>query len=326
MNYFTSKDRTNIYSRVFIWFVFFIFNSIYLKAEECPKEAPILNKEKECLLKYCTKEEYEKEECKINNKIIETQWINNIIEIGHNKSRYPNFASFQNGDFILSINGYPHSQNKILYGLKNNGRPLFNKESSFYYFNEINQSKENEHVFESETEIILLNNKNNNIKEYLISIGKDNNYVEIFDFENEIIYKKLIQNFTENYLISSDSNIFLYLNSNNYNFYYLFGFITNVGNEFKIIFQRHILSSIDNFKSYSTLNKTIIEDEPFSKKERVSCFQTKKNIMCFYLTKDEIYKIIAYYNNLDKIDNFSLNEFLIIMKIFFINPSISKKK
>ena len=65
------------HSKIFILLYFLLLiNPI---KNECDKTTPIL-KDGFCLLKYCTEEEYKNEICKIDNKIIKTQWLNNIIE------------------------------------------------------------------------------------------------------------------------------------------------------------------------------------------------------------------------------------------------------
>ena len=42
----------------------------------------------------------------------------NLIEVGEKNFRYLTFASYSNGDMILSITAYPKNQKRIFYGLK----------------------------------------------------------------------------------------------------------------------------------------------------------------------------------------------------------------
>ena len=114
------------HSKIFISLYFLLLiNPI---KNECDKTTPIL-KGRFCLLKYCTEEEYKKEICKIDNKIIKTQWLNNIIKIGDKNFRYVNFANYSNGDMIVETTSCPGSSKRMFYGIKSNGRALFTNNS-----------------------------------------------------------------------------------------------------------------------------------------------------------------------------------------------------
>jgi hypothetical protein len=100
---------------------------------ECPRSSPIF-KDNKCQLAYCSEEDFESKICIINNTIIETQWINNIIIIGDKSYRFVNFGIFSNGDMLVETNAYPAQEKRIFYGLKQNGRPLFQKDGKEYPF------------------------------------------------------------------------------------------------------------------------------------------------------------------------------------------------
>ena len=94
----------NKYYRLIIQIFFFVIIKKVLT--ECPRDKPILISEN-CNLQYCTKEQFDSKTCIINNSIIETQWINNLIKIGVLKYRYINFASYSNGDMVIEATSYP---------------------------------------------------------------------------------------------------------------------------------------------------------------------------------------------------------------------------
>jgi hypothetical protein len=110
---------------------------------------------------------------------------------------------------IFSSTAYPKTEKRIFYGFKKNGRPFFKNESYFYSMNSTKKTS-NEEKYESDTLSIKLNAGSE--KEYLISTGKVNSYVEIYDFEKNAIYKKSINNFANNNVGSfRNIGIFLYL-------------------------------------------------------------------------------------------------------------------
>ena len=105
--------------------------------ETCPKNKPILISG-ECSLAYCSKAQFNLQQCIKANSIIETQWLNNIIIFGELNYRYLAFGSYSSGDMVVQTTRFPTSTKRIFYGLQQNGRPLFtnktdNKETNIYY-------------------------------------------------------------------------------------------------------------------------------------------------------------------------------------------------
>ena len=68
-------------------FLFLFFNFSFQEIEKCPKDIPI-KYQNECNLKYCTESEYQNGNCVVNNDIIKSQWLNNIILIGDISYKY----------------------------------------------------------------------------------------------------------------------------------------------------------------------------------------------------------------------------------------------
>ena len=73
----TKKSLIFLFSefKIFLLFIIILNQSF----QECPKDYPIL-KYDNCTSDYCTKEQFYRKECIINNDIIKTQWLNNIID------------------------------------------------------------------------------------------------------------------------------------------------------------------------------------------------------------------------------------------------------
>ena len=165
--------------------LFHLFHLIIM--EDCEKEFPIKLSNGECVLQYCTKEDYESKECSINNTIIRTQFPNNIIIVGEISFRYLNFITFSNKDMMFETSSFPMNNKRIFYGLKQNGRYYFKKSNSEEEtpFNYLIAEKEDEGKLESINFNIKINNK-----EYIISIGRLDSYAELFNFDANKIFSK----------------------------------------------------------------------------------------------------------------------------------------
>ena len=73
-----------------------------MSSNECyNRENPILLQSNgSCSLLYCTKEQYDDNTCIIDNKIIKTQWLNNIIVFGEQNCRFTKIAKYINTSMI----------------------------------------------------------------------------------------------------------------------------------------------------------------------------------------------------------------------------------
>ena len=149
-----------------ILFFFYLFSLI---SNECDIITPIRLSNGTCVLKYCTKEEYDLEECTINNTIIKTQFPNKIIIIGEEKFKYLNFLTLSNGDMIIETSPFPATNKRIFFGLKQNGRYYFIKTNNNEEtpFNTLYADEETEYKYESGNSIIIYKGK-----EYFVSIGR----------------------------------------------------------------------------------------------------------------------------------------------------------
>ena len=296
----------NDYSIFAVFIFLFLFFQIKSELEECPKSEPLLVNG-ECKSQYCSKEQFNSSFCSINNTIMKTQWLNNIIEIGGLNYRYINFASYSNGDMIIETTSYPEDPKRCFYGFKKNGRPFFTnkniQEETPYY--EINAYEENNNKGKYESSAIIIKSSEDgegNGKEYFLSISQLGFYVELFDFNNDKIYFKSLQSFCSFPIVKTYRHgLFPYKSSSN-NYYYFFGFTSDTSSDYynnqnlTIHFQKHIFTSISDFTTQNSISgDTITILDAYTK--MISSFETQNGlIIVFYQIKtDKIYFIIRKY-------------------------------
>ena len=182
----------------------------------CEIENPIYSlSENKCVSKYCTEVEFTNGECIIDNEIIKTQWFNNIIWIGDSNFRFVNFATFSNEDIIIETTSSPGSSKRMFYGLSKNGRILFTKYNSYNFSIEATNQIGNDGNIRSEAEIFIVKINNIDSKEYLVSIGKSNQYTELYDFEENKIYQLSTNYFIEEEIINFGISLNYILDNNN---------------------------------------------------------------------------------------------------------------
>ena len=83
----------------------------------------------------CSYKEMNNDKCKVDNEIIKSQWINNIIYIGTDGWIYINMVTTGKNDLIAIVSKYPSINERIIYGLTKEGRGYFienNQESAFH--------------------------------------------------------------------------------------------------------------------------------------------------------------------------------------------------
>ena len=275
--------------------LFHLFHIIIL--EDCEKEFPIKLSSGECVLQYCTKDDYESKECSINNTIIQTQFPNNIIIVGEISFRYLNFITFSNKDMVLETSSFPTSNKRIFYGLKKNGRYYFKKDNSEEEtpFNYLIADIEEEGKYES----INYNLKKNG-KEYIISIGRLDSYTELFDFDANKIFSKKSNELFGYSLYNMRPNLIEIDKEDNT---FIFPSIAYVDGVFSGIIFKFDLNINSNTISLSDRNNIVIKN-CFG--EIASCFFVKaiEVVICFYgCINDgkESYFILAYDDDLHEV-------------------------
>ena len=241
--------------------------------------------------------------------INKSQKISRIIYMGELKYRYMNFASYSNGDMVVETTCYPEEPKRMFYGLKANGRPFFKDKSNYketpYY--SINIESADFRKLESVSIIIKLSNNENNGKEYFFSISKLECNAELFDFDNDKVYTKVVDSFTTFRSLKSLRSALIPLSNSTINleYYYLFGFsATSLPfpeiDPHKIFLQKHKFESLNYFGNTSTFTGQYNESKGDAFGLQTSCFETSNGfINCFYSTK----KDSNYYLNIVKYTN-----------------------
>ena len=297
-----NKNNKTKYTSKFsiIFFIFALFQLINKSLAECPRDRPILISN-ECKMQYCSQEQFNSSYCKIDNSIVKTQWLNNIIQIGPLNYRYINFASYSNGDMVVETTSFPSDPKRYFYGLKNDGRPFFtdkntHEETPSYV---IETNYQNKNKYESQAIIIKSSeNGEDNGKEYFLSVSKLDAYAELFDFNKDKIHYKTLKEFTgKDYINTHRHSFFFYKNSSN-NYCYIFGFTNGNNPQNKNInFQKHIFDSINSFE-YINSNRDNIQPINNGYGKMISSFKTPRGlIISFFLIKiDKIYFNIRKYN------------------------------
>ena len=98
----------------------------------------------------------------------------------------------------------------MFYGLKQNGRFFFEKYNSSFFSMEVkDQIAQGENTRdESEVFVVAIKDDEFNDKEYLVNVGKFEQYTELYDFEENKIYQLLSKDLTCSMVVidSSGSN------------------------------------------------------------------------------------------------------------------------
>ena len=303
------KRQAHIYIFNILFHLLFIFKIIQSKNSECGRNEPfLLSNNNKCSSEYCSKERIDSKDCIINNTIIKTQWLNNIILIGGKGFRYINFASYPNGDMIIETTSNPKNPQRIFFGLTFDGKPLFKENEEEKYFYSINITDgSNYEQYEAEHFIIKSSNGENYGKEYFFSVSKVGCNAELFDFENDRVYVKTSRVFTGYEFMYSYRNAFISLEKVSSEYNYLFGFIAGHIDDYnRVHFQIHKFNSISGFKDTNTVIKEIEVQRGYG--NMVSCYLSPGGLIyCFYLYADN-YKV---YFRLDKYEkDLTGNKFL----------------
>jgi len=244
----------------------------------------------------CRLEDLRNETCILDNEIIKTQWINNIIYISENGFNYINMATTQNNDLIILISSFPNSNTRILYGITKEGLGYFDGIKKYpIEINDYNVKGR----YESEIFMVKLSQISSD-KEYIMSFGKILQNIEIYDLDSKNIYFHEIDTmFYRLYQVDQLVGAYLKLTSNDYN-YYLIGLLSihydyGVGKSILTLIKFKIDSLGTN------IGKTFSYREIDTYQSRiVSCFEISitKHIICFYKNKYNKYTIAAFTQDL----------------------------
>jgi hypothetical protein len=146
------EKKIKYYSLIKIISLFYLISPII--TQNCARELPIL-KNGNCVLDYCTKQEFKDKVCVIDNQIVKTQWLNDIIWIGDLNFRYVNLANNSNGDMVVETTSLPASEKRLFYGITKDGNPFF-KDNNFFNSINVKDQEGNEDKGRYEGEIFFL--------------------------------------------------------------------------------------------------------------------------------------------------------------------------
>ena len=267
---------------------------------KCDRNKPIKLEDGSCDLRYCTHEDYNLGKCVIDNPIVKTQYLNDIIIFGENNFMYTDFITFSTKEMIAVTSSFPGSEKRIFYGLNENGKYYFknenDKESPFYSLPATDVK------VESANSIFKRNGK-----EYFLSIGRLESETEIYDFENKIIYHEKSSNLFSNYINSNVKSNLLTINKD-INRYLLNIMISrDNSNELSTTILYRFDLNLNDDNSLSITNSKEISKDSFGIIS--SCFMIESNeiIICFIYEDNNYYNIIAYNTELTELNNYNFN-------------------
>ena len=247
----------------------------------------------------CSTNEINSGICLIKNEIIKKQWLNNIIYFAPGGYRYINIAVTESNNLYAITSNYLPNNERYIFILNKEGIGWFNgndgNKTPFTKSNIIDY--ETKGRYESTSFTIKFYNLIYSDQDYLMSISKDDQNVEIFDFYNEVIKVNKIASYfgTLNYVfsyvaahvkLSNNENLNIYLigllsKDNNIDYFYLKKVKFNNSYEAEIIKETKVVSNLGS--------------------NIVSCYETSKSsIVCFYRNQEKIYIMIAYNQDLEQ--------------------------
>ena len=280
-------NKNTFLFKLILFLEFIKFSLLY----KCNKDNPFL-KEGECISS-CTSEELDNGKCIIENEIIKTQWLNNIIYIGDKGFIYANVVANDNNNLYYLSSSFPASNLRKFFILNKEGYGIFNKNP---FYNTFIDDKEIKGRYESEIFTIKLFTEKDD-KEYLINIGFGVMNVEIYDFyEQKIYYNSFEETFREifNAFHNCIPHIKLKLYSKENKNIYLLGLLAHSKEEegtylFLTTVSFHSLDIKNNSPTYETVK---IKS---SKSKISSCYETSNNfIICFFFNPNYQYEMLVY--------------------------------
>ena len=285
---------------IFLKVINFCFSS-------CSKNQPFI-KAGNCI-EECTLEEINNKQCEISNEIIKGQWLNNIIYLGESSCPYINIETSENNDFYAEVSCFPESNIRYFFGLTKEGKGFFkdknNKEIEFYIMELDSVNKTGR--FESEIFSFKLDSNLDN-KIYLLSYGKSDQFIEIYDFyQNKSYFKRVDRTLISSASVYQISAPHFKMKNSHENIYFL-GLLAYGHKERKYFFY---LNSVKFQNLYINENNPVIYKHnkiECSPTLMVSCFDTVSNhIVCFIKDVDNKYVIIVYNEELVYKQSINLN-------------------
>ena len=260
---------------------------------ECNTTHPI-KKGGICIIGNCKALEFESGACTVANDIIKEQWLTRISQYSDVKSNYATLSTTPNGDLVCISSIYSGSLEISFFGLKKNGRGYFkeNNEETPFRTTITDQSRNEGNIF-----AIKLNSTSNRDKEYVIGFANNNASFELYDFDNNQIYKQNGKTFfkTQGNYFQVASVFKLNCEEN----YYIISTCGYSSNWKRLFFLRKFLFYNIDIENYPPV-QDIASESSVEKASISSCFESEnKLIFCFYLNDANAYQINIYNYNLE---------------------------
>ena len=271
----------------------------------CPKETPFTTNGNECVEGGCSLSLFESGNCKIENEIIRTQYLNRIIKYSDVPIKYVSITTTPNGDLVcISSGDSANSNTTFFYGLKKNGSPYFkvDNQKSYFYKRITNRLRKEGNIF-----AIKLNSTNNEDedkdKEYIISFGIETTNFELYDFDNNEVYKEEVPKFFEILQYKSKKTSIFKLNTEqNYYIIAVAGLTPQWSSSsyvYKILFYNLNISAYPPIK--------IRGQASGSNTDISSCFESENHYIFCYFGYSSKYNIHIYDYNLIQIKRTDIN-------------------
>ena len=287
-----------------ILFLIFILLNICNTHCECNITYPILIGD-ECQRTYCTEDNFTSGYCKINNDIIKTQWLNDIITFDFDKLRYGSLAINSNGDMVHECSVEEAKGIRVFYWLKQDGSYYFQNENGEKFPSKtiIVQNGETYPIrYESQIIFVTLDNGS----QCLISISLYFGMVEYYDFENNQTSLVSSIEFTNHNIFSTVSVLTEYKNSNETEYYYTFIGQNSSEQSFtyyyivfqKYTFSKNIISLNDGYTVEDKIKKSSIQHPRV-----MSSFKTDSNIIILFYLEYNNFQIESYNDNYEYLNS-----------------------
>ena len=200
--------------------------------------------------------------------------LNYIKRLGNENCKFIEFSSKLNGDMIISAYNIVNNE-RVFFGLKKNGRPLFtNNDKETQFASIVSNIPQN---FPSTCFIQLSNSEDS--KEYLLSISTGSYYAELYDLEKLDSTFVTSLSFLGKTIVSERIALLkssLKTDSNNY---YYIGFVEEDNEDFYLMKLYLESSNIEN----EIEKNSLITFLHTTNKNMISCFETTLyRIICLY--------------------------------------------
>ena len=278
---------------------------------QCPREKPIL-KQNKCQNIYCTEKEFKDGTCKIYNKYIDKQWLNNFHIFDDSLSSYVGYDINDKGEiFFMAQREDDKTFKKYLYGFNQNGKGiLYDKTKKDYTSFKIFSSQFSGYT--DKVKYIEINQEG-----YLLNMLKDKTIYLINYNTDEVISQSI--NYSP---FSLDTMIKLKGKNNIYLFDYIYCLDESVFDKCYLGFTNYKIENKNKFTLEKTSSNSQEDLIKVGYNTKLTCFENNFNIIqCTYSIKnDEKLSTSQYILGLFNPDTLKLFKTFIIEEKLFDNP------